>query len=70
MKIKLLTITFILLFILISCFNSEQNISESSQSESIISETITDKSSEKSEKSTIDISDTKSYIEVTFLSNT
>ena len=69
MKIKLFTITFILLFILISCFNSEQNISESSQSESIISETVTDKSSEKSGKTTIDISDTKSYIEVTFLSD-
>ena len=67
MKIKLFTITFILLFILISCSNGEQNIAESSQSESIISKTEKDKISEKSEKSIIDISDTKSYIQVTFL---
>ena len=67
MKIKLFAITFILLFILISCSNSEQNVAKSSQNESIISETEKDKISEKSEKSIIDISDTKSYIQVTFL---
>ena len=60
MKIKLFAITFILLFILISCSNSEQNVAKSSQNESIISETEKDKISEKSEKSIIDISDTTS----------
>lgn len=67
MKINLFTITFILLFILISCSNNQQNIVESSQYEYIISETEADKSLEKSEKSTIDVSGTKSYLEVTFL---